>query len=62
MLAGIGAGVYSGPGEAVAAACHPAEPVLPDPAGTGRYDDAYRRYRAVLASDVARVPPPGPGG
>ena len=62
MLAGIGAGVYSGPGEAVAAACHPAEPVLPDSAGTGRYDAAYQRYRAVLASDLARVRPAATGG
>ena len=35
MLAGIGAGVYSGPDEAVTAACHPEEPVLPDPAAPG---------------------------
>jgi sugar (pentulose or hexulose) kinase len=62
MLAGIGAGVYSGPGEAVTAACHPEEPVLPDPGRAGLYDAAYRRYRAVRASDLARVLPPGPGG
>jgi xylulokinase len=62
MLAGIGAGVYPGPDEAVAAACHPGEPVLPDPVRAGLYDGAYRRYRAVLASDLARVRPPGPGG
>jgi sugar (pentulose or hexulose) kinase len=62
MLAGIGAGVYSGPGEAVAAACHPAEPVLPDPTSAERYDDAYQRYRAVLASDLARVRTPEAAG
>ena len=57
MLAGIGAGVYSGPGEAVAAACHPAEPLLPDPGRAGVYDAAYRRYRAVIASGLARAGP-----
>jgi xylulokinase len=57
MLAGIGAGVYSGPGDAVAAACHPAGPVLPDPRRAGVYDAAYRRYRAVLASGLARAGP-----
>ena len=62
MLAGIGAGVYSGPGEAVAAACHPAEPVLPDPAQAGAYDAVYQRYRAVLASGLARAPSPATGG
>jgi sugar (pentulose or hexulose) kinase len=62
MLAGIGAGVYSGPGEAVAAACHPAEPVLPDPASAERYDDVYQRYRAVLASGLARVRTPEAAG
>jgi len=59
MLAGIGAGAYPGPAEAVAAACHPAEPVPPDPASAERYDAVYQRYRAVLASGLARVPAPG---
>jgi sugar (pentulose or hexulose) kinase len=62
MLAGIGAGVYSGPGEAVAAACHPAEPVPPDPASAGRDDAVYQRYREVLASGLARVRTPGAEG
>jgi len=57
MLAGIGAGAYPGPAEAVAAACHPAEPVPPDPSRSGLYDAAYRRYRAVLASGLARAGP-----
>jgi sugar (pentulose or hexulose) kinase len=62
MLAGIGAGAYSGPEEAVAAACRPEEPVLPDRASAERYDAAYQRYRAVLASDLARVRPAGSDG
>jgi xylulokinase len=57
MLAGIGVGAYTGPQEAVAAACHPLEPVLPAPGGTARYDALYQRYRAVLASDLARSAP-----
>jgi sugar (pentulose or hexulose) kinase len=61
MLAGIGVGAYSGPEEAVAATCHPREPVLPDPVSAERYDALYQRYRAVLASDLARVPAAGPG-
>ncbi len=61
MLAGIGVGVYSGPEEAVAAACRPQEPVLPDPVSAERYDALYQRYRAVLASDLARMPAAGPG-
>jgi len=59
MLAGVGVGAYPGPEEAVAAACHPEEPVLPTPGSTERYDALYRRYRAVLASDLARVPAAG---
>jgi len=55
MLAGIGTGVYSGPDEAVAAACHPEDPVLPGPDSAGLYDALYQRYRAVRASDLARV-------
>jgi sugar (pentulose or hexulose) kinase len=62
MLAGIGAGVYAGPGEAVTAACHPEEPVLPDPGRAGLYEAAYPRYRAVLASGLARVRTPGAAG
>ena len=61
MLAGIGVGAYSGPEEAVATACHPAEPVLPARGSAERYDALYQRYRAVLASDLARFPAPGHG-
>ena len=61
MLAGMGVGAYSGPEEAVAAACHPQEPVLPGRGNAERYDALYQRYRAVLASDLARVPAAGHG-
>lgn len=60
MLAGIGVGAYSGPDEAVAAACHPADPVLPGEASRGLYDELFGRYRAAVASDLARVPAPAP--
>jgi sugar (pentulose or hexulose) kinase len=59
MLAGIGVGAYNGPDEAVAAVCHPLEPVLPSRASAERYDALYSRYRAVLASDLARMPGTG---
>jgi sugar (pentulose or hexulose) kinase len=61
MLAGIGVGAYSGSAEAVAAACHPQEPVLPDPGHSERYDALYHRYRAALTSDLARWPAAGGG-
>jgi len=55
MLAGLGVGAYRTADEAVAAACHPADPVLPDPAHRDTYDALYTRYLKVLASDPARV-------
>jgi hypothetical protein len=36
--------------------------VLPDPASAERYDDVYQRYRAVLASGLARVRTPEAAG
>jgi hypothetical protein len=33
--------------------------VPPDPARVEQYDAVYQRYRAVLASGLARVPTPG---
>jgi len=62
MLAGLGVGAYRDPDKAVAAACHPADPVLPDPASAERYDELYQRYRCVLASQLARVPAGGDQG
>ena len=56
MLAGLGVGVYRSAAEAVAAACHPDDPVLPDPANRDRYDALHARYLTVLASGLARVP------
>ena len=62
MLAGLGVGAYASPAEAVAAACRPAEPVLPDAARQARYDALYDRYRDVLASRLARGQAPSGAG
>ena len=59
MLAGLGAGAYRSPAHAVAAACHPGEPVWPDPASQARYDELYDRYLAVRRSALARTPQRG---
>ena len=54
MLAGIGVGAYTSPAEAVTAASRLAEPVWPDPGRVELYATEYQRYRAVLASGLAR--------
>jgi xylulokinase len=59
MLAGLGAGVYRDPAEAVAAGYRPAATAEPDPANQARYDELYARYRALTGSDVARSGPAG---
>lgn len=58
MLAGLGAGVYRDPAEAVAAGYRPAATAEPDQANRARYDDLYGRYLALTRSAVARG---GPG-
>ena len=60
MLAGLGVGAYATAEEAVAAACHPGEPVWPDPANREIYETLRDRYLAVLASGLVRVPQPDP--
>ena len=47
MLAGLGAGVYTGIEQAVAAAYRPAPVAEPDPRHRGLYDDLYARYLAL---------------
>ncbi len=61
ILAGLGVGAYATADEAVAAACHPDEPVWPDPANREVYEALRDRYLAVLASGLVRVPQPDPG-
>jgi xylulokinase len=55
MLAGLGAGVYRDPDEAVAAGYRPAERAEPDPARRGLYDEMYERYRTLIGSPVVRL-------
>jgi xylulokinase len=62
MLAGIGAGVYADAPEAVAAACHPGDALVPGRDRAGAYHELYQRYLAVLHSDVARGARPRPDG
>jgi xylulokinase len=54
MLAGLGAGIYRDPAEAVAAGYRPAGLVEPDPAHRALYDDLYGRYQALIGSPLAR--------
>ena len=60
MLAGLGAGVYSGPAEAVAAGYRPAAAAEPDQANRARYDELYEQYLALTGSAVARPAPASP--
>jgi sugar (pentulose or hexulose) kinase len=54
MLAGLGAGIYRDPAEAVSAGYRPAGRAEPDPAHRAVYDDLYERYRSLVGSSVAR--------
>jgi xylulokinase len=47
LLAGVRAGVFADAGEAVSRCVHVRERIEPDPAWIERYDDGYRRYRAL---------------
>ena len=55
MLAGIGAGVYRGAAEAVAAGYRPADRAEPDLALRALYDDLYERYRTLIGTSVVRL-------
>ena len=54
MLAGLGAGVYRDPADAIVRCVRPDPPVLPRPEATDRYEAAYRRYRELVESSVVR--------
>ncbi len=60
MLAGLGAGVYADPAEAVAAGYRPAATAEPDQSRRGRYDDLYERYKDLTGSAVVRPAPASP--
>jgi xylulokinase len=57
MLAGIGAGVYSGAAEAVAAGYRPGGRWEPDPGRQALYADLYARYLSLTGSPVVRPEP-----
>jgi sugar (pentulose or hexulose) kinase len=54
MLAGLGAGVYRDPAEAIAAGYRPAERAEPNPSHRALYDEQYQRYQALVGSPTAR--------
>jgi xylulokinase len=57
MLAGLGAGIYHDPAEAVAGGYRPAGAAEPDPANRGLYDDLYQRYQVLVSSSVVHPEP-----
>jgi xylulokinase len=57
MLAGLGAGIYRDPAEAVARGYRPAGRAEPDPANRALYDDLYERYQLLVSSAVAHPVP-----
>ena len=54
MLAGLGAGIYRDPAEAIERCVRPEPAVEPDPAARSAYADARAAYRALAASDAVR--------
>jgi xylulokinase len=52
MLAGLGAGIYRDPAEAIDRCVRPDPPVEPDPAARSAYADARTAYRALAGSDA----------
>jgi sugar (pentulose or hexulose) kinase len=63
MLAGLGAGIYRDPAEAIARCVRLDDPVEPDPRTATAYHDAATAWRALAASGAVRVERrPSPGG
>ncbi|MEA2608071.1 MAG: xylulokinase [Chloroflexota bacterium] len=58
MLAGLGAGVYRDPAEAIERCVRLDPPAEPDPATRAAYADARARYRQLAASGVVRASRP----
>lgn len=54
MLAGIGAGVYRDPGEAIERCVHPQPALEPDPRAVAAYEEWFRAYRELLVSAAVR--------
>ena len=59
MLAGLGAGIYRDPAEAIERCVRPDPPVEPDPATHSAYAEARAAYRKVADSDAVRRKPAG---
>ncbi|MGZ8502631.1 MAG: FGGY-family carbohydrate kinase, partial [Candidatus Limnocylindrales bacterium] len=59
MLAGLGAGVYRDPAEAIERCVRPEPAVEPDPATRAAYDDARAAYRELARSGAVRRPRSG---
>ena len=57
MLAGLGAGVYSGRRGGRGRLGRPLGRAEPDPAHRALYDDLYERYRMLVGSPVVRTEP-----
>jgi xylulokinase len=55
MLAGLGAGVYRDPAEAIAAGYRPAGRAEPNRDNSQLYDEMYGRYQALIGSPVVRL-------
>ena len=56
MLAGLGAGVYRDPAEAIEQCVRLAPPVQPNPTTRGAYDEARAAYRELASSAAVRRP------
>ena len=55
MLAGLGAGVYRDPAEAIGRCVRPEPAIEPDPTRRPGYDAAFDRWRRLLASPAVHV-------
>jgi sugar (pentulose or hexulose) kinase len=59
MLAGLGAGIYRDPAEAIERCVRLAPPILPNPTTHGTYAEARATYRELASSGAVRRPRPG---
>jgi sugar (pentulose or hexulose) kinase len=54
MLAGLGAGIYRDPADAIARCVRPDPAILPRPEAVAAYEETYRAYRALAVAAVVR--------
>jgi sugar (pentulose or hexulose) kinase len=55
MLAGLGAGVYASPDEAIERCVRPGLFIEPDPSTRAAYDDGFEAWRSLAASSIVRT-------